>query len=107
LAIWIPYWDLRCEKCSDSLKKFNGCEEDSELPERWFIREWSWQRCPIKLMTETTRVFLMAYEFFQKGILPYQIGYRRNSNRYIEAMCIIDREVRRLELENVKQLRNK
>jgi len=96
---------LRCEKCSDGQKVFNGCNEDSVIPERWKIREWTWQRCPAKLITQETNSFLIAYNFLQKGILPYQIGYIRNSNRYVEAMQIIDREVRRVEVESLKQAR--
>lgn len=107
MAVWIPQWDLRCEKCSESQKKYYGCEEDSYEPNKWQIREWSWQRCPIKLITETTNCFLIAYNYLQKGILPYEQGYKRNSNRYVKAMQIIDREVKRLEIQNAKQIRNK
>lgn len=98
---------MRCEKCGEAQKKFNGCEEDSDIPERWKIREWTWQRCPAKLITPETSSFLEAYNFLQKGILPYQVGYKRNSNRYIEAMGIIDREVGRVEAENLRQMRKK
>jgi hypothetical protein len=105
LAVWIPYWDLRCEKCSDGLKKLNGCEEDSYQPERWKIREWSWQRCPIKLITPETNAFIDAYNFLQKGILPYQRGYKLNPNRYVEAMGIIGGEVKRIEAEQIKQMK--
>jgi len=96
---------LRCEKCSDGQKVFNGCEEDSPIPERWKTGEWTWPRCPAKLITPETNSFLIAYNFLQKGILPYQIGYIRNSNRYVMAMQIIDREVRKVEAENLKQMR--
>lgn len=103
MAVWIPQWDLRCEKCSDGQKALYGCEEDSYEPERWRIREWTWVRCPVKLITKETNYFLNAYSYLQKGILPYQIGYKRNSSRYVEAMAIIENEVKRLEIENLKQ----
>jgi len=105
LAVWIPYWDLRCEKCSDGQKALYGCEQDSYEPERWRIRNYTWQRCPVKLITPTTVYFLNAYNFLQKGILPYNLGYKRNSNRYIEAMAVIDNEVKRLEMQNLKQVK--
>lgn len=103
MAIWTAQWDLRCEKCSDGQKKFNGCDEDSHIPERWQVREWSWQRCPIKLITETTSCFINAYSFLQKGILPYHQGYKRNSNRYVEAMQIIDKEVKGMAMDVMRK----
>ncbi len=105
MACWIPQWDLRCEKCSEGQKRLYGCEENSEIGDYWKIREWSWQRCPVKLITQETNSFLIAYNFLQKGILPYQQGYRRNSNRYVKAMQVIDREVKRLEIENMRQMK--
>ncbi len=98
---------MRCEKCSDGQKKFNGCEEDSDIPERWKIREWTWQRCPVKLITPETNSFLVAYNFLQKGILPYSVGYKRETNRYVEAMRVIDTEVKGVETENLKQVKKR
>lgn len=105
MAVWIPQWDLRCVKCSDGQKKFNGCEQDTDIPDRWKIREWTWLRCPITQITQTTISLMSAYNFLQKGILPYQVGYKRNSARYVEAMEIIGQEVRRLESENMRQMK--
>jgi len=107
LAVWIPNWDLRCEKCSDSQKKFNGCEEDSIIPERWKIREWIWQRCPIKLITEQTHQLVWAYRLFQLGKTPYGRGWLQESNKFMEAMRVIDQEIQRIETENLKQMRKK
>ena len=87
------------------MKALNGCEQDSYQPERWKIREWTWQRCPMKLITPTTNYFMSAYNFLQKGILPYQAGYMKNSNRYVEAMQVIDCEVKRVEIGNVKNVK--
>jgi hypothetical protein len=107
LAVWIPNWDLRCEKCSDSQKAFNGCEQDSVVPERWKIREWVWQRCPVKLITQETIKYLRAYNILQLGILPHQRGWLKESNKFIEAMEIINFETKRIEAENLRQMKKK
>ena len=107
MAVYIRYWDLRCEKCGDGQKRVNGCEENSYEPNRWQIGEWTWQRCPVKLITQETISFINAYGFLQKGILPYQQGYKRNSNRYVEAMQIINREIIKHEMNEAKQRVNK
>ncbi len=101
MAVNIAQWDLRCEKCGDGQKIYNGCEEESDIAEQRF----GVRRCPIKLITQVTNSFLIAYGYLQKGILPYQFGYLKNSNRYVEAMQIIDREVKKLEAETVKQIK--
>uniref|UniRef100_A0A6H1ZDA6 Uncharacterized protein n=1 Tax=viral metagenome TaxID=1070528 RepID=A0A6H1ZDA6_9ZZZZ len=94
---------MRCEKCSDSQKEIYGCEKDSTYPDKWQVRDLTWQRCPVKLVTIETHLFLEAYSYLQKGILPYNTGYKRNSNKYIEAMRIIETEVKRIEAENIKR----
>lgn len=103
MAVWISYWELRCEKCSDGQKKIYGCEENSCIPDYWRIREWVWQRCPVKLITRQTRVFYEAYEYLQKGILPYQVGYKGNTNRYVEAMNILETEIKKIEMKKLKE----
>jgi len=69
------------------------------------VREYEWKRCPLKLITAETNNALEAYNFWQKGVLPYQSGYRLNSNRYVESMRVIDGEVKRIEAENLRQAR--
>jgi hypothetical protein len=39
----------------------------------------------------------------QKGILPYQQGWLRNSERFVEAMQVIDTEVKKVEMSATKQ----
>jgi len=87
---------LRCEKCSDGQKKFNGCEEDSYIPERWRIKEWVWQRCPVKLITKKTIEYLKAYRFYKNGILPCAGGWMSQAQSFIEAVEVIEDNILKL-----------
>lgn len=97
MAVWIPYWDLRCIKCSDGQKILNGCEEDSYEPERWKIGEWTWQRCPVRLITKETVEYLKAYKFYKNGLLPITGGWMMQAQSFVEAIGIIETEVTRVE----------
>jgi len=85
------------------MKVRNGCEQDSPEPDRWAIGDWSWQRCPIKLITPQTQDYLRAYNLLQLGITPHNCGWMRESNKFIEAMQVIGVEVRKVEAEFRKQ----
>lgn len=105
MAVWIPQFDLRCEKCSDGQKKFNGCEEDSTISDRWVVRDWSFQRCPIKLITKQTNDFISAYNLMKLGMFPYGNGWLKESNKFVEAIRVIDTETRLLEQDNLRKLK--
>lgn len=77
-----------------------GCDGINDMPERWQVREYIWRRCPLKLITAETNEAIQAYNWLEKGIMPYNDGYKRNSNRYIQAMGIIGSEVRKIDAEN-------
>jgi hypothetical protein len=92
LAVWIPFWDVRCEKCSDSLKIINGCEKDCNQ-ERWRIREWTWTRCPLKIVTNQSVEYLNAYKLYKNGLLPMSGGWMSQAQSFIEAIGIIEMEI--------------
>ena len=95
--------ELDCAKCSENQKLFYGCEEDSVIPDKWQIKEWVFQRCPIKLITQETQQYIQAYNLLQLGAWPYAQGWFRNSNKFVEAVSIIDSEIKRLEAKAMKQ----
>lgn len=107
MAVWIPYWDLRCEKCSDSQKLFNGCEDKPTIEGRWQIREYDFDRCPLKLIDRKTTAYIEAYNYLQKGIMPYASGYKNNSNKYVEAMRVIDNEVNIINAQQAREARRR
>ena len=107
MAVWIPYLELNCDKCSDSQKQFNGCEQDSIIPDRWEIGKWKFNRCPKKLITYETQAFVRAYNLMQIGVMPYNLGWLGQSNKFVEAMIIIDGELKMLESKTRLDLKNK
>ena len=92
---------MRCEKCGEAQKQFNGCEEESDVAEQ----RWGVKRCPVRLVTEQTANYLQAFNLLQLGILPYQQGWLRESNKFIEAMQVIGNEIRKIEAKQMKEMK--
>ena len=93
--------NLDCQNCDDILKRERGCVEKGIVPfllgnERHF-------RCPIKLVTDTTWNYIRAYRFYKMGLLPNGTSYLNESQKYIEAMGIIDNEFARIEEEQMNK----
>ena len=107
MACWIPFLELDCDKCSDGQKTHYGCEEDSYIPDRWEINGEYYQRCPKKLITQETQHFIRAYNLMKLNWPPYDGGWLRNSNKFVEAMSVIDSEINKLEVRRIKDTQRK
>lgn len=80
-----------------------GCKDDASV--EWQIRNWTFKRCPIKLITQETEQYIRAYNLLQLGGWPYSTGWLRNSHKFVEAVSIIDSEIKRLEWEKIKKMK--
>lgn len=98
--------ELDCRKCSDEQKKDKGCFEDSPIPERWQVEDYYFQRCPLKIITKQSIDYLFAYKLFKNGYLPNPGGWRQQPKKFIEAMLIIDNQIKKMELENARKRRS-
>jgi len=84
---------LDCKTCSEGQKIDRGCEKDSSIPGRWEIEGTKYQRCPISLIDNNTYWYMKAHHFMKQGMLPKNVGWMNHSNKFIEAMTFISREV--------------
>lgn len=60
-------------------------------------------RCPLKLATDITHRYIEAYGFYRKNMLPNGVSYLNESQKYIEAMNVLDNEYSRLESEQIEK----
>jgi hypothetical protein len=94
--------DLDCHKCNDGIKLINGCYE--EVPSTNFEFEGEMlKRCPLKLVSNTSKRFLRFYQFMEKGFLPNPGGILDQPNRFLEAMSILNDTVAKVQEEERKE----
>lgn len=80
--------ELNCRECDDKLKEERGCEKEGILP--FYYREERLFRCPIKLITKASWEYIAAFPLYQKGILPNSEVWREESDKFLEAMAVIE-----------------
>lgn len=106
LAVALPELNLPCAHChkNPKLQIENGCLRDSPIPDRWQIGEFTFQRCPRKLVTRKSISYIKAYNWLQKGFLPSPGGWMEQSAKFINAMEIIEAEVYRIQKDELESL---
>lgn len=97
MAIAVSQWDLDCRKCTPEQKADHGFCSDSPIPKKWQIGDWTFQRCPLTLVTQQSVEYLNAYPDYKKGVLPNGPGWMDETEKFMQAMRIIDREVKLME----------
>lgn len=96
--------NLDCHNCDDVLKKERGCESKGIMP--FFLSIGMVYRCPLTFVENSTWNFIKAYRFYEKNILPNGNGYMNESNRYVQAMMLLENEFGR-QINKPKKKRNK
>ena len=84
---------LDCQKCNEYQKQDRGCIEDSPIPQRWRVRDYESQRCPLKMSSKQSREYMLAYSLFKINLLPNGHGWIKESKKFFEAMNIISLEL--------------
>ena len=107
MAVWLGTFELDCRRCTPELKIDYGCEKDSFIPGVWKLNEWEFQRCPLRLITSQSIEYIRAYKFFSKGYLPNPGGWLEQPVKFITAMEIIERELDKIDEENLQKLKPK
>jgi len=97
VAIAVSQWDLDCRKCSDTQKVEHGYCEDSPTPKKWQVKEWTFQRCPLTVVTQQSIDYLNAYPLFKIGVLPNGKGWLNETEKFLQAMRVIEKEARNME----------
>ncbi len=93
--------NLDCQNCDDILRRERGCNEKGIIP--FLLNEERHFRCPIKLVTNTTWDYIRAYRFYKLGLLPNGTSYLNESQKYIDAMGIIENEFAKIEETAIKR----
>ena len=81
--------NLSCKACNKELKIDRGCTEDSPIPERWQLKEFVSQRCPLSFIDTRVYLGINAFNYHQKGATPNNIGWINESNKYSELIKFI------------------
>ena len=84
---------LDCRRCSQTDKIEKGCDEDSPIPGVWKLKEWEFQRCPLKLVTRKSLEYVLAYIYYSNGYLPNPGGWMEQPQKLLSALEIIEREL--------------
>ena len=92
MAIWIPYFELDCKKCSDGQKALYGCEKESTVGDWWDVGEFKLNRCPIKIVDCRVYEYIRAYNRYEKGYLPDDGGWKDQSAKFNDAIDIIEKQ---------------
>ena len=105
MAVSSSYLGLNCRACTESQKEERGCEKDSTIPDRWKIRDWSFNRCPIKVADSNTGNLMFAYELYKAGFLPNGDRWVKESYKFLKAMQIIDGVIHEIQREQSEKMR--
>lgn len=93
MAVSVLKTGLNCHDCQDNQKEERGCFKDSQIPGRWQIGNDTYQRCPIKLITQQSQEYIFAYKLFKEGILPNGNCWGNETMKFLMAMQTISSEV--------------
>jgi hypothetical protein len=94
---------FECRACDEIIKKERGCDDKGIVPfeingERFF-------RCPLKLVTRQSWEYINAHRFYKLGLLPNGNRFIDESQKYIDAMTILDNEYSKIEQEQIEKMR--
>jgi len=79
------------------LREIRGCESDASVPV-WKNEQGEVEyRCPVAALTVGTLEMLRLYTFYNKGFLPNEGGVLRQSNKFIQAIQVLEDAVARFQ----------
>ena len=79
---------LDCHTCDDTLKKERGHDERGIVP--FWVDGKQVFRCPLTFITPLSWEYIKAFSFYEKNILPNGVGWMNESNKFNQAMQILD-----------------
>lgn len=94
MAIWADSNGLNCRECSQETKQALNCGTDG--PEM-NIEGIQVKSCPFKTITAQSRIYLQAYAFYMDGHLPGPGNVYDQSNKVMDAINFIGKELKRIE----------
>ena len=88
LAVAVSIKELNCQTCKDKA----GCEEDSPASV-YAIDGEDIYRCPLRLITPQSSIYMQFYYHYKNGYLPVQGGILDQSAKFLKAMTIIENTI--------------
>lgn len=85
---------LDCQKCDDTLKKERGHYEKGIIP--FLIDGKRVFQCPLTLIAPLSYEYIKAFSFYEKQFLPNGQGWINESNKYLQAMMLIESTLSKL-----------
>ena len=97
--------DLNCQECDAVLKRERGCVKKGLIP--FTIDGAVHFRCPIRLVNRMSWEYIRAYSLYKKGITPNGKGWLKESEKYLNAMGVIDSEIAKMQNKVYKKASKK
>lgn len=97
MAVRVLGLNLDCQNCDNILKEERGCHKEGKVG--WQLDNTIIKRCPKKLITAQSWEYINCYSFFDKGLLPNNKSWRDESEKFLTAMYIIEKELNKMEKE--------
>ena len=69
----------------------------------FYIGEERYFKCPLKIISDISWEYIEAFALYQKSILPNGKGWIEESQKYLDAMFILDKEIKQRENEETKK----
>ena len=92
---------LNCHDCDDTLKKERGCAGKGVVP--FWIEDKPVFRCPLTLIAPLSWEYIKAFNFYEKALLPNGNAWQNESNKFIQAMMVLDNEFSKIKAESLKK----
>jgi len=95
---------LNCQECDEKLKKERGHFEKGIIP--FFFDSEMVYRCPISLISGISWEYIKAFSFYEKGFLPNGNAWGGESNKFNQALTIMENsfhEARNSEIKNARR----
>lgn len=92
---------LDCHTCDETLRNERGHDREGKVP--FLVDKKRIFRCPLMIITPLSYEYLKAFTFYEKGSYPNGVAWTHESNKYIQAMMVLDKQFRLLENKEKKK----
>jgi len=88
--------ELDCSMCDEKLREERGHDKDGIIP--FMVDGERILRCPLTVITPLSWQYIKAFSFYDKGRYPNGLIYTHESEKYLQAMMILDIEFGKLQI---------
>ena len=95
---------LDCHTCDDTLKKERGHDERGIVP--FWVDGKQVFRCPLTFITPLSWEYIKAFSFYEKNLLPFNLAWNEQPNKYIQAMIVLQNAFQRIKKTESERIKN-